>query len=281
MASGILSTGTGTEGSLLIARTIFGQLIEEFDKFLLPRDLAALVFGPAQIPGSSIDVNTEDVDTTDVRLIAEGAEIWLDTPTFTNVNLKPLKFGLRINITAEMMEDSMFPLLQRSAAIAGRRLAENETNIILTALDTSSNDVVGGATLTLGNITSAMRNLEDVDAQPTDMLIGPEALSDLRQIDTLTEVDKAGNRTVMDTGKLPTIFGMRIHRFSRQAAPSVTHSKYAYVIDRQFSYIIAEKRAVSMKFYTLETHDIEGVAVTQRITVALLRSAATSRITTT
>ena len=42
----LLSTGIGTEGSLLIPRRIFPTLIEESSKMLIPRELAALFIGP-------------------------------------------------------------------------------------------------------------------------------------------------------------------------------------------------------------------------------------------
>jgi len=73
-----LSTGIGTEGSLLIPSTIYNTLVEEVDKVLLPRSEAAIYIGPSGIAGSSVDINLETVNTSDVRVVGEGAEIPLD-----------------------------------------------------------------------------------------------------------------------------------------------------------------------------------------------------------
>ena len=57
----LLNTDLGTEGQLLIPRKIYDTLIQEVDKNLIPRSEAALLFGPGDIPGSSIDVDTVNV----------------------------------------------------------------------------------------------------------------------------------------------------------------------------------------------------------------------------
>ena len=102
----LLSTALGTEGQLLIPRKIYDTLIEEVDKVLIPRSEAALYFGPGDIPGSSIDVDKVTPNTMDVRVVGEGAQIPIDQVKYTSQNLKPLKYGISIIITKEMMEDA-------------------------------------------------------------------------------------------------------------------------------------------------------------------------------
>ena len=53
----------------------------------------------------------------------------------------------------------------------------------------------------------------------------------------------------------------------------------SYVIDRMWAYVIAEKRTVSVEGFKLETYDMEGATVSQRIAVRHLRSKAISKIT--
>ena len=71
----LLQTGIGTEGQLLIPRKIADRLVEEVDKFLIPRSEAAMVFGPGEIPGSSIDVDLETPDSMATKVISE----WQDS----------------------------------------------------------------------------------------------------------------------------------------------------------------------------------------------------------
>lgn len=274
-----LRSTVGSQGTLLIPRKIFATLVPEVTKTLLPRELAALYFGPADIPGSSIDVNTETPRVMTVRRTAEGAELPLEQPEYATTNMLPLKYSLRINITKEMEEDSQFPLLQRAAAMAGRRFAENETRLILTALDGATNVVSGGSAITLANIARAMQYLEDNDFAASDLIVGPEVVNDLRLIDTLFEANKSGGNAVTNSAWVGSIYGMQVWRFPSTA--SIGTTTRAYVIDRRFSYMIAEKRAVSMEEYNLPTHDTRGVALTQRIVVSTLRDTASCRITTT
>ncbi|MHA1876728.1 MAG: phage major capsid protein [Promethearchaeota archaeon] len=275
-----ISTADGSEGTLLIPKLIMPTLIEEVDKNLIPREMAAQVWGPGQIKGSSFTVNLIEPNTLDIRTIGEGAEIPLDAIDYETVTYEPVKYGVAIRITREMIEDSQFDLLQTNIRIAGKRFAENETNLILTALDGANSTVAGGAAITISNITEAIKNLHDEDYTPTDMIIGYEVLSDLQNIDTFVEADKAGNTEMMDRGFKGTIFNMNVAVFSTNAAPSSTYSKYAYVFDRSQAYGIAISRDISMENVTLPTFDMEGAVLTQRIDVELLRSKAVSKITT-
>src|SRR3990167_9031730 len=184
----LLNTGMGTEGQLLIPRKIADSLIEEVEKALIPRSLAALYYGPGQIPGSSVDVNLVDVNTMDVRAVAEGAEIPLDNTTFSSFNLKPKKYGVAIRIPREMLEDAKWNLLDYNIRTAARRFAENENSLVISdALDNASNTVSGGAAVTIANLTRAMQHLDDNDYSANVLLVGMEVLNDLRNIDTFAE----------------------------------------------------------------------------------------------
>jgi HK97 family phage major capsid protein len=276
-----ISTEDGTPGTLLIPKLILPTLIDEVEKALLPRELAVMVLGPGQIQGSSFDFNLEAPNTMDVRLVGEGAEIPLDAANYSNVTFTPKKYGVAIRITREMMEDAQFPILERQIRIAGKRFAEKETELIITALDGATTDVTGGAAITIANITTAMQGLEDNDYTPTDFLVGNEVLNDLRNIDTFVEANKAGNTEMLSRGFLGTLYGMSVVRFSSNATPTpATYKKYAYVIDRTQAYALAIKRDLTVENFDLPSYDMQGAALTWRFDVQLLRAAAVARITT-
>ena len=277
----LLQTGLGTEGQLLIPRKIHNTLIEEVNKNLIPRSEAALYFGPSDIPGSSIDVDKVTPNTMDVRIVGEGAQIPIDQVSYTSDNLKPVKYGVSIRITREMLEDAKWNLLQHNIRIAGKRMAENETNLILTnALDQANSTVTGGAAITIANITRGMQYLDDEDYTPTTLFVGMEVLNDLRNIDTFVEANKIGNRDMLERGFLGTIYGLNVLKFSTNAAPSSTYSKYAYITDKMHAYMIAEKRPVSIENFELPVYEMNAANITQRIVVAELRSKAICKITT-
>jgi len=276
-----ISTADGTEGTLLIPKLIMPTLLEAVDKNLIPREMAAQVWGPSQIQGSSFTVNLEEPDTMTVRLVGEGAEVPLDNIDFETVTYTPKKYGVAIRITREMIEDSQFELLQRNIRTAGKRFAENEQKLVLTVLDEANSTVAGGAQFTIANLTEAMENVESEDYTPTDMVCGYEVLRDLRNIDTFVEADKAGDTDMLSRGFKGTIFGLSVAIFSDKASPTPgTYKKYAYIFDRTQTYGIAIARDLSVENLTMPTYDMEGAVLTQRIDVAILRSKAVSKVTT-
>jgi HK97 family phage major capsid protein len=277
----LLQTGLGTEGQLLIPRKIHDTLIEEVDKNLIPRSEAALYFGPTDIPGSSIDVDTETENVMKIRRIAEGAEVIMDQPAFSSFNMKPEKWGVALRITREMLEDAKWNLLAFGLKRAGKKFAENETTLILQdALDNATNTVTGGAAITIANITRAMQYLDDADYTGTTLFVGMEVLNDLRNIDTFVEANKVGNTDMLAKGFLGTIYGLNVIKFSTNAAPSTTYSKYAYITDRNYAYVIAEKRPVTVENFEMPVYDMSAAVATQRIKVRQLRASAIAKIET-
>ena len=171
-----LSTDDGIPGTLLIPKLIMPVLIEEVDKNLLDRSLASFTMGPGQLTnqGNTFNINLETENTGKIRELGEGSEIPLDSQDYETLTFTFTKYGVAIRITREMMEDAQFELLQRNIRMAGKRFAENETKLVLIALDGANTTVAGGAAITIANLTKAMQNLEDSDYSPTDVIIGTE-----------------------------------------------------------------------------------------------------------
>jgi len=274
-----LGTGISTQGQLLVVRKIYDQLIDEVEYALIPRELAALYFGPGDIPGSSIDVDLVTEESADVRAIAEGAEFIMDPAAYTSTNLRPVKYGAAVRITREMLEDGKWNLLQHNVKYLGKKVAENENSLIISeSLDSAANTVTGGATVTIANITRAMQYLEDADKHATDYLVGPEVANDLRNLDTFAEADKFGSREMMERGFVGMVYGMKVWRVSANAGMTTTSS---YVIDREHAYMIAEKRPLTVENFELPVYDMSGAVVSHRIKTAALRTNAIAKITST
>lgn len=277
----LLSTDIAVEGSLLIVKKIHDKLVEEVGKRLIPRTEAALVIGPSGIPGSSVDVDREDPNSLSIREISEGADIILDNQTYDSINIKPIKYGVGIRITKEMLEDGKWNLLERNITTAGKRFAENETNLVLVQLDSAATVNTGGAAYTIADLTTQMQDLEDEDYNPTTLLVGNEVAHDLRNIDTFIEADKLGSREMLETGFIGNIYGLNVMRFSTKAAPTTTHSKYAYMYDKSEAYYIVEKRPMTVERFELQSNDMSAVAITNRIAVQIIRTPSVSKTTTT
>ena len=274
----LLSTATGTQGTLLIPRKIYDTLIDEALKVLIPRSEAGWYFGPGDIPGSSIDLDLVSENTQAVRLVPEGSEVTLDKAGYSNTNMKPLKYGVAIRITRELLEDGKWNMLQHNIMLAGRRFAEQENKLVIVALDGAANTVTGGAAITVPNITRAMQYLNDSDKIPTTFVVGMEVLNDLRNTDTFTDFQKIGNTDMLTKGFLGNIFGMNVLQVSTNAGMTTTSS---YVFDNRYAYAIAEKRPITIENFDLPTYDMSGAVCTQRIVVTAIRTNAIAKITTT
>lgn len=276
----LLSTDIATQGQLLIVRKIHDTLIEETAKKLIPRSEAAMVIGPSMVPGSSYDIDLETPNTMSIREVSEGADVVVDQQSYTTINVKPVKYGVGIRITREMLEDAKWNLLERNISMAGKRFAENENKLVLQQLDSAANTVSGGGAITIANITSAMQYLEDSDYEPTTLLVGNEVLNDLRNIDTFVEADKLGSTQMIANGFVGRLYGLNVVRFSTNAAPSSTYAKYAYVFDKNQAYCIVEKRPIMVEKFDIQSNDMSAAVVTQRIASRILRTSAVAKITT-
>jgi HK97 family phage major capsid protein len=273
-----ISTADGVAGTLLIPKLIMPELIREQEKALIPREMAKWVKGPSQIQGSSFTVNLETPNTMSIRQVGEGAEVPLDNIDFETVTFTPVKYGVAVRITREMKEDAQFDIKSINIGTAGKRFAENETNLVLGQLDTANTTVGGGAAVTLANVAEAIFNVEDQDYNPSDYLIGNEVHQDLMNIDTFVDANKAGNTTLMQQGFVGTIFGLNVARYSTNAGTNAVATS-SYVFDRSQAYAIAIKRDITMENVTMPTFDMEGAVLTQRIDIKALRTKAISKIT--
>ena len=276
------TAGSGTM-SYVVPRQLLGEVMNAVRKKLILRGLAARVFGPSSIPGRVLTIPMQSEITSSTALpvdrVAEGGEIPIGATQFESKTLTPVKYGIRIGVARELMEDSIIDILSYHSELAGYEFADNEESLIVSQLDAAStaathNVANSNATLPITDITAAMQLLEVDNYTPTHMIVGAEIANDLRNIDTFVEADKAG---MNDPSRrlIGTIFGMKVI-----VSNNVT-ATLAYVIDANHAFIIGEKRPLTIERYTDYARDSGFVVVTQRVAHVYLRANAVSEITTT
>ena len=293
MPTQLLNTGSGdfassTAGSgttnYLIPRTLLPSVVDAARKKLVLRGLAAKVFGPSSIPGRTLVIPMQAEITTNNALavdrVGEGAELPLTQTEFTTTTFTPVKYGARVGVTKEMMEDGIIDLLSYHAELAGYEFADNEEALIVAQLDAAStaashNVANSNATLPITDITEAMQNLEADNYAPTTMIVGVEVANDLRNIDSFNEADKTGGASAVNHRLIGSIFLMNVIVSNNVSA------KLAYVIDKNHAFAIAEKRPLTVERYGDVARDTGFMAVTQRVAVGYWRANACSEITTT
>ena len=264
-----VTTGLGTEGELLIVKSIYDTLIDEVQKKQITRELVALWIGPESIPGSSIYVDLVTPDSMDVRTVAEGGPFPIDIVKYESFNMKPVKVGVQCTITREMIEDGKWSLIEHHARVAGVRMAEYVTDrIINDALANGTNSTTSVASMDIATITRAMQYLEDEDYTPTDIIMGPTVVNDLRNLDAYASYYQYGTNEMQQTGFIGKIYGLSVHIVSA----NLINTLYAYMIDRDHAIVVAEKRPVTIENYDQVTHDLSGLVVSRRIKVRQLRA---------
>jgi len=275
--SGILSTGSTSTGSNVLAPTVVYRTLQEaVRKNLVFRPMAALLIGPNEIPGPAVKISLQDPDSLIVHEVAEGAELPFAQETYSQVTLTPVKYGVTIGITREMIEDSQFSVVEKNAATAGYALADKEDSLVADDLSTNAGSTVtGGATLSLANITEAMEDLEAAGYMATDMIVGTEVASDIRNLAGLTTANLSITSSDLMVSLLGNIFGMNV-----VVSRNVT-AKNALLIDRNHAYAIAEKRPVTLERFDDFMRDTHHVVATIRLATGVLQSSAIAKITTT
>jgi len=277
------SSSTSASGGLTIPKQLYGSLIESVRRNLVWRPLAAIAIGPGQIPGSSVDVDLESEGNPglDVLEVAEGAEFPMEALQIETFNVKPKKYGVRLPITEEMLEDGKWNLLQRSVEVAGYKVAKKMDGLIIDSVRANAGFTTsGGATLTIPNITESMQDLEGNGYTPTDFIVGVEVANDLRNIDLFVHADKSGITNV-GQALIGRIYGMNVWVSNNLGNGNTGARTDAYVIDRRHAFMYAEKRAVTVKNFDQIYKDVRNAVVSFRFAARYLRANATSKITTT
>lgn len=270
------TTWTTASGAVTIPKSLYGTLIASVRKKLVWRPLAAFAIPPAQIPGSSTDIDLvkEGEQSLEVYDVAEGQEIPTSVVEYETFNLKPVKYAVRMPITQEMLEDGKWNLLTHNVEVAGYKMAKKIDSLIISTIDDNAgNTVSGGATISVPNITRAMRHLEDADYVPTDIVCGTNIVDDIRNIDIFVEADKSGV-TNPSQSLIGRIYGMNVWVSNNQTTTT------AYVVDRGHAFCVAEKRPVTINQWDDLVRDGKQAIATMRFVTRYVRASATAKITT-
>ena len=262
----------------IVPSEIYDRVIEAARKKLIGTQLLALRVGPESIPGKTLTVVTQTVDSIVVHKVNEGAEVPIDVEAYSSFTVTPDKYGVRPVITKEMIEDGQFDVVQRNIEYAGYKMAEKLDALILEQSESGSDAtggggaVSGGAAITIANIAEAMYNLENGGYTPTDFIVGPATAQDMRQIAEFVHADKSGVTNISQS-LIGTIFGMKVW-----VSRNINNSLYAYVIDRDWALMLGEKRPITIEKYDDVTKDLSGIVFTARWKARYLQPGACSHI---
>ena len=271
-----LSYGLESE---LVKQQLFDIIKEASIATRVGRELVGLV---NLKKGTALDFILADKDSLKFRKVAEGSLIPVDTEAYTKVTVTPDKYGDRIAISTELQEDANWDVIKRNLRQAGREAGLKEDGIIFDALGDSTNGfpsetshgyTSAGTEVAIADIVGMAKLVRDNDYIPDTLVIHPEQLAELQQIDTFVEADKVGNRETFTNGMVGKIFGMKVITTSTVGAST------AYLLDSKESGVLVVRRPLTVKTYEIPDRDSIGVSVTFRAAARCLRPKAGCKLT--
>jgi len=209
--------------------------------------------------------------------IAEGAKIDIDTQEFTKQDITINKIGTRPLITNELIEDSLFDIVELELKKAGSRL-ENKLNrdVLYQMLQgtykvTTNTMSPAGPHISVSDLALAVSKIKKQNYMPDILLIHPTAEAYLLQDSNLAYVTFAGQSNSLNQGKVPTIMGLKPYygTVTDSATPTWDDTTAgsdvtAMVFSKNDFATICMRRDITVEQYDDPIHDLIGISCTMR-----------------
>lgn len=264
--------------SNLLQEEVFKTISEGAEPFKCMRDILPI------IKTDSYSVRVVKGETGSYAdEVAEGSKVPIDTQVYSKEDISVSKIGTRPLITNELIEDSLFDIVQLELKKAGARM-ENKLNRdcmleVLTDLGITEVDP-GGSHIAVTDLAKARADMESVNYIPDVLITHPSAEGYLLQDSNLVYASYAGTPSTLNTGKIPTILGLTPHTSTITTGST---SKYwdgtdganhynAVILDSKASTYLAMRRDLTVEEYDDPIHDILGIAATMRYGVATIQA---------
>lgn len=225
--------------------------------------------------------------------LAEGGIIPVNTNELSKVDITINKIGTRPLITKEVIEDSLFDIVEIELEKAGRRM-ENKFNRdilyeILSGITTTDTDPATTGTFAVSDIATALKKVKTENFTPDVLIMHPQAEGLLLKDSNLVYVAYAGGDQTLRTGKIPTLLGLKPYTLSVTTGKTdyywddtdaATHYMSIVMDSKNMAYV-GMRRDMTVEKYEDPIHDLEGISVTMRYGVKTIQPKAGNRILTT
>lgn len=265
----------------LIPTEVYATLIEGSEPAKCMRNVLPIY----RMPGPVMTIPYGETGTY-ASIVAEGAEVPIQTETISVGTLTAVKYGSRPMITREMVADAKWDVIASEIRKAGTKI-ENGLNrealsVVLEASGTATDSGGSGATplLMLGKCVGGLIGL---GYQPTDIVFQPVAYGATMGAFTAPASDFADS--VVRSGSLNGLYGCRTH-VCGIADSSSTYTwgwgtdDYigAVVLDRNAAGAIGIREDIGVEQYSDPVRDLVGMKVTARWDAIALQAYAAYRL---
>jgi len=257
-----------TAEAALIAEVIYDEIVEHKEAEAVGRK----IFVPVRRDsGDSVKVIKEGAWPAAVK-VAEGAEVPVMQPTYTEETKTYYKIGYRCQITHEMIADARWDLVRRAAIKAGEQIGLKETLDVIEEAKKNAGihfritGAWGGANADeIGDIADMIGLIRNANYNPDIMVVNPKDYAALAALDEFVHKEKGGDVTKYEVG--------RILNLDVIATPQISEG-HVLVLDYDQAGVLFIREDLRSEKYVEEVRDLEGQVFFERYVPAVLAPSA-------
>ena len=268
--------------STLVQEEVYKTIIEGAEPFKCMREVVPV------INANSYSVRfVKSEGNNYAEKMAEGAKIPIDTEEYTKQDITISKYGTRPLITNELIEDSLFDIVELELKKAGARMENKLNREVLYAILQGSNKIStntvnpAGPHIAVSDIAFAVSKVKSQRYLPDILVTHPTAEGYLLQDSNLAYVSYAGSSGPLTGGEVPKLMGLAPYTCSATDASSPTWDDTTagsdvtgLVFSKADLAAICMRRDLTVEEYDDPIHDLMGISVTMRFGTDVLRETA-------
>lgn len=238
-------------------KTLIDEVVyEEIKEFMADADVSREIF-PVEFrdSGDSIKIVKEGAWEAATE-VAEGAEVPIKQPDYSEQTETYKKIGYRTQITHEMITDARWDLVRRAARKAGQQLALKMSIDVLreawnyAGIHYTVTGRWGGANADeISDIANCIGLVMTKNYTPDLVVVHPKDYAHLKALDEFIHQDKGGNIKNYDVG---TIMNQRV-----LTTPMVSENNFL-MLDRANAGVLFIREDLRQAGYEEVTRDVEG-----------------------
>lgn len=260
----------GMESTTLLQTEVYGTILEGAQPLMTCRN----IFPTIKADTNQMRITYESGALGMAQDVAEGAAIPIKTENFDTKNINIKKVGVRPVITNELIEDGLWNMVEFELMRAGQKI-EHKLNydVINEACNTANISEVSSDYVTPHNLITAIKDIQENDYQPTDMILTPIVEAQLMSGNNLLQANYAGDNKALRNYDTGSLFGLKMHRltvdgnssesYTWNSGYNATDEVGALICDPSYCWI-GMRRDISVEQYDDPIHDLVGIAATMR-----------------
>lgn len=263
------------EGSTLTQTEIYRTVIEGAEPFKCMRN-AVPIFN---MNSNVMQMNIGETGSY-APFVAEGAEIPINTQDYTSRTWTAKKLGERPVITKEMVNDSLFNVIELEVRKTGQRI-ENSLNqwMLQVLMDNAGNEHdLAAAISTNGGVKAAIaaRALCVADGFIPDTIITHPAITPYLFLDFVPGYNPIAQQ-IVNAGQLPSVMGCKVFECgvscSSSSSPTAATQTWGDKTDGNIGMLVFDsancggigmRQDIRVENYTDPIRDLVGISVTMR-----------------